>query len=159
MREIEVKATITDRQAIITAITNNGGKVSEPVSQHDRVYGLPDEAGIDYNTAPWLRIRSETKGDTTKHYFTLKKSITNQMDSIEHETEVADDNELEKIIVHMDFVPYSDLTKTRQKARIGDIEICIDQVDQLGDFVEAEKMTADDADYQAVVDELWTVLE
>jgi predicted adenylyl cyclase CyaB len=56
-------------------------------------------------------------------------------------------------------VPYSDLTKTRQKAKLTDIEICLDTVDQLGTFIEAEKLTADDADYQAVIDELWVVFE
>jgi adenylate cyclase class 2 len=105
------------------------------------------------------RIRTETKGGTTKSIFTLKRSVTNQMDSIEHETEVADDAELEKIIEQLSFVPYSDLTKTRQKAKLTDIEICLDTVDQLGTFIEAEKLTADDVDYQAVIDELWVVFE
>jgi predicted adenylyl cyclase CyaB len=81
------------------------------------------------------------------------------MDSIEHETEVADDVELEKIIEQLSFVPYSDLTKTRQKAKLTDIEICIDTVEELGTFIEAEKLTADDVDYQAVIDELWVVFE
>ena len=35
------------------------------------------------------------------------------------------------------------------------IEICLDTVDGLGDFIEAEKLVADDAEYQAVIDELW----
>lgn len=159
MREIEIKASIADRQTLIDAMTSHGITVSAPVTQHDRVYGLRGVAGAGANTAPWLRIRSETKGDTTKHYFTLKKSVTNQLDSIEHETEVADDAELEKIIGQLDFIPYSDLTKTRQKARISDIEICIDHIDQLGDFIEAEKLTGDDVEYELIVRELWAVFE
>lgn len=159
MREIEIKATIKSVQSLVELLTKQGVSVSDPVTQHDRVYGLPGEAGDDENTAPWLRIRTETKGDAIKHIFTLKRSVTNQMDSIEHETEVTDDNELEKIVTQLSFVPYSNLTKTRQKAKLTDIEICLDTVEGLGTFIEAEKLTADDADYQAVIDELWVIFD
>lgn len=160
MREIEIKARTSDKKAFIAALMERGVEVSEPVMQHDRVFGAPGVDGEDgNNTSPWLRLRTETKLGATKHIFTLKKSVTNQMDSIEHETEVEDEAELEKIIEHMGFVPFSDLTKTRQKAQFGDIELCIDTVEGLGDFVEAEKLTDEDADYEAVVAELWTVLE
>jgi adenylate cyclase class 2 len=81
------------------------------------------------------------------------------MDSIEHETEVVDDIELEKIILHSGFTPYSDLTKTRQTAHLGEIEICIDTIKGLGDFIEVEKLTDENADYDVVAKELWTVLE
>lgn len=81
------------------------------------------------------------------------------MDSIEHETEIADADELEKIIEHLGFVPYSDTTKTRQKAHLGDIEICIDSVEGLGDFAEAEKLTEEDVEYDVISAELWKLLE
>jgi adenylate cyclase class 2 len=157
MREIEIKASISSVESIVDVLTRQGVTVSDPVTQHDRVYG---EAGVDgggENTAPWLRIRSETRQGVTKHIFTLKRSITNQMDSIEHETEVADEVEIERIIEQLGFEIYSDLTKTRQKAQFGDIEICIDTVDGLGTFIEAEKLTADEVDYDAVIRELWDV--
>lgn len=159
MREIEIKARANNVTSIIDAITRQGATVSEPVTQHDRVYGMPGVPGASENTEPWLRIRGETKAGVTKHIFTLKKSVTNQMDSIEHETEVSDEKELAKIIEHLNFIPYSDLTKTRRKAKLGDIEVCIDHIDQLGDFIELEKLTAEDVDYDAVVKELWGILE
>lgn len=154
MREIEIKAHIKDMSMIIDRLTKDGVVVSEPVTQHDRVYGLPGENGGDSNQLPWLRIRTETKSGITKHIFTLKKSVTNQLDSIEHETEVADADELESIILNMGYEPYSDLTKTRRKATVGDIELCIDDVGELGQFVEAEKLAAQDVDYDAVISEL-----
>ncbi len=134
--------------------------MSEPLIQRDQVFGLPGvDGGDNTNGAPWLRIRTETKNGITRQIFTLKKSVTNQMDSIEHETEINDALELAAIIKHLGFTPYSDLTKSRQKARMGDIELCIDRVEGLGDFVEAEKLTEDDADYDAVAEELWQILE
>ena len=159
MREIEIKAKIDDTNRVIALLRSKGHAVSDLVEQHDRVYGLPGVGGTAHNQEPWLRIRTETKYGETKHIFTLKKSVTNQLDSIEHETEVTDPEELEKIILHMNFEPYSDLTKKRQKAHLGDIEICIDEIDGLGSYIEAEKITPDEINYEAVVNELWTVLE
>jgi len=158
MREIEIKARMHDKTALLVALQQQNVTVSDPVTQHDRVFGLPG-ADDDLENHPWLRIRAETKGSVTKQIFTLKKSVTNQLDSIEHETEIVDEAELEKIIGQLGFEPYSDVTKTRQKAKIGDIELCIDEVEQLGSFVEAEKLTSDDADYEKAVDELWGVFE
>lgn len=159
MREIEIKAKVPSIAAVMRKLEDDRQSISDPVTQRDQVFGLRGEAGDGDNHAPWLRIRTETKNDSTKYLFTLKKSVTNQLDSIEHETQVEDAVELEQIILYSGFEPYSDLTKTRRKATIGDIEICIDQVDKLGDFVEAEKLTDDDADYEAVVAELWGLLE
>ncbi len=158
MREIEIKAKLNDMARTIEQLVSKGVAVSEPVTQRDKVYGLPGENGGDGNHLPWLRIRTETIGDSTKHLFTLKKSVTNQLDSIEHETEITDDTELEQIILHMGYEPYSDLTKTRRKAKMGDIELCLDEVGELGTFIEAEKLTPDDADYEAVVVELRAVM-
>lgn len=159
MREIEIKATIGSVQSIIDILAGQGVSVTSPVTQHDRVYGEVGVDGAADNASPWLRIRTETKNGETKHIFTLKRSVTNQLDSIEHETEVVDATELESIIAHLSFELYSDLTKTRQKAKMGDIEICLDTVEGLGTFIEAEKMTADDADYDSVLRELWTIFE
>lgn len=159
MREIEVKARVDNLTTIVEALQAQNVAVTAPVNQHDIVYGPDDVNGDGDNTAPWLRIRIETKGNTTKTYFTLKKSITNQMDSIEHETVVDDAEELEAIIKHLDFTLYSDLTKTRQKAHVGEIEICLDAIEGLGTFIEAEKLTTEDAQYELVVEELWAILE
>lgn len=160
MREIEIKAKLADKSQLLALLRQQGVQVSEPVIHRDRVFGPNGVNGNDGdNKAPWLRLRTETKGGTTKYLFTLKKSVTSQMDSIEHETEVSNADELLQIIGHIGFASFSDLTKTRQKAVIGDIELCIDTVDGLGDFVEAEKLTEEEADYDMVATELWGVLE
>ena len=159
MREIEIKVRVADKSSLLQILSDQNVALSNPVTQRDRVFGRPGVDGGNDNSAPWLRIRTETKNGEVKQIFTLKKSVTNQMDSIEHETEVDNADELAKIIEHMDFTPYSDLTKTRQKAHDGDVEICVDTVEGLGDFMEVEKLTEEDADYDAVIVELWAVLD
>jgi predicted adenylyl cyclase CyaB len=49
--------------------------------------------------------------------------------------------------------------KTRRTAKIGDYEICLDQVNELGDFAEFEKIVDDDANHDEVVAELWKFAE
>ena len=159
MREIEIKAQVENSNSIVEAMKAKGVAISEPVTQHDVVYGPAGVDGDVDNQAPWLRIRQEKKGSQETTYFTLKRSITNQLDSIEHETTVGDADELKNIIEQLDFVLYSDLTKTRQKAHVDDIEICFDHIHGLGYFVEAEKLTSDDSDYNGVIEELWRLLE
>ena len=159
MREIEIKARVADGATIRVALARQGVVLSQPVTQHDVVWGAPGVDGGNDNTSPWLRIRSEKKGEDERHIFTLKRSVTNQLDSIEHETGIDDPEQMVNIIHELGYVLYSDLTKTRQKAQIGDIEICLDTVEGLGDFIEAEKLVADDAEYQPVIDELWALFD
>ena len=153
MREIEIKARIEDLGSIVLALQQQGAELSEKVTQHDVVWGIP--GAPSGSSSPWLRLRTETKEASTHHIFTLKRSVTGQLDSIEHETEVNDPVELASIVRELGFSLYSDIIKTRQKAKLGEIEICLDHVEGLGDFVEAEKLTEDDTDYEEVVIELW----
>lgn len=155
MREIEIKAHVEDTKHVLAALTQKGVLIGDTVTQHDVVYARPGAKDNDPEEN-WLRIRSE---NNTRTIFTLKRSVSGELDSIEHETEVADESELTKIIEYLGYTLHSDVTKTRQKARIGDVEICLDKVDRLGVFVEAEKLCDDDADGTAVVEELWGVLE
>ncbi len=159
MREIEIKARVADKSALQTLLSEKEIDLSQPVTQRDQVFGLPGvDGGDDTNSVPWLRIRTETKNGKVSQIFTLKKSVTNQMDSIEHETEIHDPVELAAIIGHLGFTPYSDLTKIRQKAKVGQIELCIDSVEGLGDFIEAEKLTEESVEYDTVAAELWEIL-
>jgi adenylate cyclase class 2 len=158
MREVEIKARVADKSKLLQILKAQDVKLSDAITQRDRVW-LPEGAQLGKGF-PSLRIRTETNAGATKNLLTLKKkAINNQMDSIEHETEVHDEQELAHIIKHLGFVPYSDSTKTRQKAHIGGIEICIDTVEGLGDFVELEKLTEDDTDYDEIAEELWAILE
>jgi len=155
MREIEVKAKVANKQTLLDAIAQAGVQLSTPIKQHDVVYG---QQGIGDN-APgsiWLRIRTE---NDTQAIFTLKQQYDGGLDSIEHETEVANAAELEAIIAILGFGLYSDLIKTRQKAKYNDIEICVDDVEGLGVFIEAEYLADEDADRDPIVAKLWAELE
>jgi len=154
MREIEIKAKVSDMSSLLSAIERAGITLTEPIKQHDVVYGQPGAA----DNAPgstWLRIRTE---NDARVIFTLKQQHSGGLDSKEHETEVSDAAELAAIIATLGFTLYSDLTKTRRKAHYGGIEICVDVVDGLGSFIEAEKLAEDDADGTTIAADLWQEL-
>lgn len=151
MREIEVKVRLDDAKAIAAKLAQMGASLSPKTKQHDVVYCLPGSktAMLGVN---WLRLQTENDSKTT---FTLKRSVTRELDSIEHETIVGNEQEMTKILKYMGYEVYSDLTKIRRKTKLGDIEICLDEVPGLGTFMEAEKLCAEDSNYQTVADELW----
>ena len=154
MREIEIKAKVINIGALEDALSKRSIKLSQKLVQHDVVYGQPgnkdNEAG-----ANWLRIRTE---NDKKVYFTLKRSVVGHLDSIEHEILVDNADELENIIKLLGYELYSDLTKIRRKAKYKDIELCLDSVPSLGDFIEAEKIVEHDSDHGKVVAQLWELL-
>jgi adenylate cyclase class 2 len=155
MREIEIKAKLLGTIEDFTEKLKTMDIVlGSRLVQHDVVYGQPGAAD-NVLGANWLRIRTE---NDTKIYFTLKKSVVGHLDSIEHEVIVDNADELESIIKELGYELHSDLTKVRRKAKVAELEICVDDVEGLGRFVEVEKLCLPDADNKEVVDELWDFL-
>lgn len=159
MREIEIKVKLAHFEETRQKLVGAGVMLGQPKKQHDVVYCLPENlqsVGGD-TSVNWLRVRTEN--DHTV-YFTLKRSVSGSLDSIEHETIVENGEELVKILDYMGYVVFSDLTKIRQSAHYGEsIEVCLDEVPPLGGFIELEKLCADDADGPAVEKELFAVLD
>ena len=159
MREIEIKVKLAHIEEARQKLVDTGVALSQPKKQHDVVYCLPENlqsVGGD-TSVNWLRIRTEN--DSTV-YFTLKRSVSGSLDSIEHETIVENGEELVKILDYMGYVVFSDLTKTRQSGHYGEsIEVCLDEVPPLGGFIELEKLCPDDADGPAVEKELFEALD
>ncbi len=162
MREIEIKVRLQDKEGLLAALAGKGIVLSEPVHQRDQVFGLPGEAGGDGNTAPWLRVRTETRGqgknETKRTLFTLKRSVTGQLDSIERETEVGDPDVMIAIVKELGFVPFSDISKTRRTGKLNNIEVCIDSAEGLGDFMELERLADENADPAVITDDLWRIM-
>jgi adenylate cyclase, class 2 len=155
MREIEIKARVKDKQGLLGKIKQLGITLGEPKTHHDVVFCKPGQKDYEKGSL-WLRIRTE---DGSKVIWTIKGDTGRKLDSIEHEVAVSDGEELEKMLRLLGNELYSDLTKTRQKAKYGEFEICVDYVDGLGTFIEVEKLFEDhDTDYEAAKEEIWAVL-
>lgn len=152
--EIEVKAKINNIDEIISKLKSMGCSFSEPVVQNDFVF---NQKGVDIKDhshgSPVLRIRKQ--GDRT--IFTLKKNRANELDCLEKEIDVSDGNILKDIIELLGFELTVNIRKTRRKSNYQDYEICLDEVDGLGSFIEVEKISSEDG--KKVQDELFSFLK
>lgn len=155
MREIEIKAKVSDIGKLAEQIEKLGVKLSDVVSQKDDVFTRGDEIGGVGSV--FVRVRQETKNGITKSIFTLKKMVDGHGDKIECETEISNPENMLRAIAEMNFTPYVSVVKTRREVGIGECAICIDEVENLGNYIEIEKMVNEDSDHDQVVDELWNL--
>lgn len=158
MREIEIKIRTKKLKEVEQKLAERGCKLSAPIHQHDLVYS-PRGAVNQWEQAKEgdivLRIRRQ--GD--RAIFTLKQQRTNELDNIEIETDVSDPDALHRALLLMGCSPIVEVKKARRKGNFDGYEICLDEVEQLGTFVELEKLTGDNADVAQVSEELFQVLE
>jgi adenylate cyclase class 2 len=152
MREIEIKARVKNFSDLVKKV-EQFAKLSEPIHQKDTIFTRGDKSG-DVGSV-FVRIREETRDGKTKNLFTLKKMVNGYGDKIECETEIANANEMLRAIFELDFELYCVLKKSRRTAKIDEFEICLDEVEKLGEFVEIEKIAPDDADHDEIVAKLW----
>jgi adenylate cyclase class 2 len=158
MREIEIKLKAKDLSALEKKLVELGCVLSAPIHQHDVIYSR------DGDTSVWgdmkegmivVRIRRDDRGAI----FTLKQQRTHEHDNIECETRIEDGDAMHHALLLMGFVPEVEVKKVRRKGRLGEYEICLDQAEGLGNFVELEKMADDDADATRISEELFQKLE
>lgn len=157
MREIEVKLKTNGLESLEKKLIEKGCVLSSPTSQHDIVYSRG-------GTSEWeqskegdiiLRIRKQDN----KAEFNLKQQKTSELDNLEYETKVDDPEALHQILLTLGWKPEVEVKKIRQKGKLGEYEVCLDNVEQLGTYVELEKLTSDDADPNKTQEELLQVLE
>lgn len=139
MKEVEVKIRIDDADATVAALEKQGCVFSQTIVQRDIVYiandqpTVPVPAGVNV-----LRIRVEKD----RKIFTLKRSdFGNNLSKLEHEVEIEDEARMGEIIKLLDYKIIADTTKARRKCKIENFEICVDRVNELGDYLEIEEMT------------------
>ena len=103
----------------------------------------------------FVRIREKSDG---RFIFTVKKPLSkNVLTKAEYETEISDPGSLEQALFLMGYKMANKVTKVRQTTNVGEFEICIDEVEDLGSFIEIEKISDEDSD--AVRSELNDFLE
>jgi adenylate cyclase, class 2 len=136
MYEVEVKAHLRDRKEVIKKLEDFGCKFSEELHQIDRVYFpkgfvFPPPIGTGI-----LRVRKQDD----KYFLTLKISQSGRQDSIERETEIKDGEMMVEIIKLLKYQEAPIVDKKRTKTKYKDMVIELDEVKELGSFIEVEKI-------------------
>lgn len=157
MREIEIKIRVKDLSEVESKLKEFGCILSGPINQHDIIYsknGLKEfESAKEGDVI--LRIRKQDHNTE----FNLKQQKSSEMDNLEYETEISNLEAMDNILKALGWFPEVEVKKVRRKGKLGEYEICLDRVEELGDFIELEKFTDDNADPDEVREELFKVLE
>ncbi len=143
MKEIEIKARLKDKKKVEEKLKELGCVLSSSVKQIDTVYTRIIGTVEEYLTNDHFpRIRETNEG---KFFFTVKADLTKHksLSKIEHEIEIQDAKTLEQALFLMGYKIANKVIKNRRKGMVGEYEICLDEVEDLGSFIEVEKMADD----------------
>lgn len=141
MREIEIKARLNDKKKVMDKLAELGCVFEFEVTQLDTVYTLAAGSLELYDSNKhYLRLRVKDNG---KVLFTIKQPQKNWLDKIEHETEVVSKESMENALLLMGYKPAVVVNKKRIVTHYNSCEICIDEIENLGSFIEMEMMTND----------------
>ncbi|MEM4062649.1 MAG: class IV adenylate cyclase [Conexivisphaerales archaeon] len=130
--EREVKLRVKDRALLLERLSKLGAKLVSHREQQD--YYLDN--GSLHSRGESLRVRHD--GD--KCYLTFKGKLINDELKLREELEVSMGNcsAALEIMGHLGFVKKITVKKVRESYMLKDIIIEVDQVDELGDFIEVE---------------------
>jgi adenylate cyclase class 2 len=141
MKEIEVKAKIENKEICLENFRKLG-EFSVAQIQTDTIYSkIVGDVDKYLSNDHFLRIRETSEG---KVFFTVKKSLKQALSKIEYETAIENKEEMHQAILLMGYCVAVKVKKTRQFLHYKDYEICVDDVEGLGFFVEVEKFSEDD---------------
>lgn len=158
MREIEIKLKVKDSEILEKKLQEAGCVLSEPIYQHDTNYSLKGSRNeFEKSQEGDIIIRIRREKDRAE--LNLKQQKSGESDNIEYESEVKDPDAVHQILLLLNWYPSVEVKKVRRKGKMGDCEVCLDQVEELGNFMELEKLVSDDEDPEKVRDELFVILE
>lgn len=142
MKEIELKFRIDNEAETIKNLNRIGCKYINYSIQSDVVFS--NDKNINFNKMEpntiLLRIRKEQK----KTYLTLKKSSTRSYECEEIEFEVCDSKKIYNFVEALGFTKIMEFTKGRKQFVYNELNICIDNIDDLGTYIEIEHLTNKD---------------
>ena len=152
-KEIEVKARVKNLAKTEKKLVELGCVFSAPISQDDTTFCNYSGRYAEYpEGSVFARIR--IKGDG-KAIFTVKKPKGKaELVKVEHETAIMDPSEMRNILGMFGYREATRVIKKRRTAELGEYEICLDEVERLGSFIEVEKLAHNDADAEPVLKEL-----
>jgi adenylate cyclase class 2 len=153
MREIEVKARLKDKKLFLQKASQKGIVFGPPVVQEDATY----ETKTPYDDPSWNIFRLRKQGDKT--ILTMKyKASTRSRDNHERETAVGDAEQAADMLERLGYSLGVRVRKQRQTAMYQGLELCLDEVDELGLFVEVEKLADEQSDVDTIQSQLWELL-
>ena len=134
MREIELKFKVDNLSKIVNYLKSIHCSISEQIIQSDSIFVENLDNTKSSEGSIWLRIR-KTNDKVELNY---KKQSAQKMESEEIEFEVSSFEKANAFLEALGFKKWVQVNKKRRYTKYKDCNICLDQVERLGDFVELE---------------------
>ncbi|MCX6823448.1 MAG: class IV adenylate cyclase [candidate division SR1 bacterium] len=136
MRQVEVKAKVTDLDGLKNKLVLLGYFFSPALFQQDRLY-LPN--ALAYPDIREGTITMRIRNTNGSYSLSLKKRGELDFDDIEREITIDDSEQAAEMLKYMGYYQVLEISKVRQKASYNGLTICLDEVDGLGSFINVRK--------------------
>jgi len=137
--EIEIKLPLINPQEVREFLNTHAKLVSENIYQKD-TYFVPQHRDFLAEKYPfeWLRLRQSSKDISInyKHFHPENVEKTDYCDELE--TKIGDSSVMENMLKSLDFKEVIVVEKSRTTWLFEDVEIVVDEVSNLGSYIELE---------------------
>ncbi len=140
MREIELKFKVDDMNDLLAKLRDMDCEVSEILSQNDTIYVSDLNHVESVEGSIWLRVRKENE----KVELNLKKQSAKIQESNEKANQLLETLGYQKWVV---------VNKKRRYSKYLNYNLCIDEVERLGSFLEIE-LLVDEEDKKDYISDL-----
>ena len=154
MQGVEVRAKITDVEAIKSRLVLLWYSFSQPLFQQDRTYLSNDLLFTDIQQGT---VIIKIRNSNGKYTLMLKKRGETKFDNIEREVTIDDSDQAAEILKYMWYYQVVEVSKVRWRCSYNNITICLDEVEGLGSFIKVERLI--DADDVQAAENLSSFLE
>lgn len=142
MREIELKFKVDNIDDIISFLEKSNCEISDTECQYDTIYVQNLDNVESTEGSVWLRVRKTDE----KIELNYKKQSAKKMESEEIEFEVGSYEKANAFLKALGFKEWVQVNKKRRYTKYQDYNICIDEVERLGMFVEIELLVNEQND-------------
>ena len=166
MIEIEAKFKLSANMTRDKLIATLESQFAMPISikhQIDTVFLLPEQ--VDVPIVPGskvMRVRdvlNPETGELQQSLMTLKIEGQTKLASDEYEFTVDDGNTARQMLTALGWQKVVTVDKIRLESKTEDYTICIDEVAELGLFIELEVLTEDSADVKNIQQQMYNFLK
>lgn len=140
MREIELKFKIDNLEELINKLKEEQCEISPIKIQNDTIYVQNLDDTESKEGSVWLRVRKEND----KIELNYKKQSKKKMESEEIEFEVSSYELANQFLKALGYSPWVEVNKKRRYSKFKEYNICIDEVERLGSFIELEILVDND---------------
>lgn len=153
MQEVEVKFKLNNTVYgdVVDKISNQYSIELSEKLQNDAVFLLPEQIDKPIVVgSKIMRIRRVKDISGEKEIMTLKVQTAQTLVSDEYEFDISSGDMAERMLVALGWEKDVDVVKKRSEGLVSGYGVCVDQVEQLGVFIELEKI-AENSDQETIM--------